>query len=495
MRLSKSDIAVIGSGFAGLSAASVLAQRGANVELFEKNDQIGGRARQFCDSGYTFDMGPSWYWMPDVIEKYFNHFGYTASDFYELVKLDPGFQMIFGEGEVLKVPANYYDLLELFESIEKGAADRLNDFMNDAEIKYNIGIKELVYQPGHSISEFLNKEVLTNVFKLQVFSNFSKHIRGYFKDRRLIALMEFPILFLGSMPKNTPALYSLMNYSGLKAGTYYPKGGFGKIIEAMEKIALGNGVKIHTSTSVTKIETYKRLATGLNIRNKINTYDGIIGAADYHHIEQSLLDEGKRGYSEKYWQKRTLAPSSLIFYLGIKEKLSSLEHHNLFFDEDLNQHGIEIYEEKKWPSKPLFYVCCPSKTDESVAPKGKENVFILMPIAPGLNDSEEIREKYFEILVKRLSKHVGKNIEDLIEVKRSYCIKDFQEDYNSFLGNAYGLANTLKQTAILKPKLKSKKLDNLFFAGQLTVPGPGVPPSLISGQVAAREMIKYLNQL
>jgi phytoene desaturase len=488
------QVSVIGSGFSGLSAASMLAKGGANVDLFEKNDQIGGRARQFQTNGFTFDMGPSWYWMPDVIEKYFNKFNYTSSDFYDLKKLDPGFQIIFEDNQEVKIPANWEEMERLFDSIEPGSAVKLNKFITEAEFKYKVGVNDLVYQPGSSLTELMRPDLLSSLFKLQVFSSFSGHVRKFFKDPKLIALMEFPVLFLGAKPEKTPALYSLMNYSGLKTGTFYPMGGFGKVIDAMKQIAEEQGVNFHTSSNITKINVNNKTAHSISIKDQQFDFDAIVGAADYNHIEQHLLDEVHRGYDSKYWEARTFAPSCLLFYLGVKEKLNNLEHHNLFFDEDLAEHAVEIYDTKVWPKKPLFYVSCPSVTDPSVAPEGKENVFVLMPIAPGLKDSEEVREKYFEILLKRLSKQVGKDVNSLIEFKRSYCIKDFEQDYNAYKGNAYGLANTLMQTANLKPKLKSKKVNNLFFAGQLTVPGPGVPPSLISGQVAANEAMNYLNR-
>lgn len=492
MKLNKMDIAVVGSGFAGLSAASVLASEGHSVKVFEKNNQIGGRARQFEANGFKFDMGPSWYWMPDVLERYFNRFGYQTSDFFELIKLDPGFQMIFEDGETLSIPANWTEMEAMFESIEPGSASKLNKFMQEAEFKYKVGVEDLVYQPGVSITELIRPDLIKSLFKLQVFSSFHSHVRSYFKNPKLIALMEFPILFLGAMPKDTPALYSLMNYSGLKVGTFYPKGGFTKVIEAMTEIAKKNEVSFSLGNPVEKLMVAGDQVMGLETQKGKAYFDAVIGAGDYHHFEQKLLPKNKRNYTEKYWDKKTFAPSCLLFYIGVDEKVNRLQHHNLFFDEDLDQHAEEIYETKVWPQKPLFYVCCPSKTDNTVAPEGKENVFVLMPIAPGIEDTEEIREKYFNQLMTRLEKYTGQDIRASISYKRSYCIEDFEQDYNAYKGNAYGLANTLMQTANLKPKIKSKKLYNLFFAGQLTVPGPGVPPSIISGQVAAEQLLKTI---
>ncbi len=485
-------VAVIGSGFAGISAAAHLAKNGAEVHVFEKNEQIGGRARKFSEAGFTFDMGPSWYWMPDVIDKFFAHFDKKTKDYFSLLKLDPGFQMVFNESERTSIPAEWSDLEDMFESIEPGAKDKLNKFMEEAEFKYNVGVKDLVYQPGLSITELIRPDLLTSVFKLQVFSSFHSHVRKFFSNPRLIALMEFPVLFLGAMPKQTPALYSLMNYTGLKVGTFYPMGGFSKLVDAMCEIAKEQGVQFHTKSPVDEIIVKNGVATGLLIKGRSLEFDAVVGAADYNHIEQNLLGERDRNYSKEYWDSRVFAPSCLLFYLGVDIKLEKMDHHNLFFDESLDQHAEEIYQDPKWPTNPLFYASCASKTDSSVAPEGKENLFVLMPIAPGLDDSEEVKEKYYNLLLGRLEAYTGQDIRSNVVYKRSYCVSDFELDYNAFKGNAYGLANTLSQTANLKPKMKSSKIDNLFFAGQLTVPGPGVPPSIISGEVCANQVIKKL---
>lgn len=486
-------IGIIGSGISGLSAACVLALHKQKVVVFEKNNQLGGRMRQFEANGFTFDMGPSWYWMPDVFERFYAQFGHTSSDFYELKKLAPGFQIITSDGETIKIPAAWEELLDLFEQIETGAADKLTAFMKEANYKYDVGVKKLIYQPGLSILELINADTITGVFKLQIFSSFSKHVRSYFKNEKLIALMEFPVLFLGAMPKNTPALYSLMNYAGLKQGTYYPMGGFKKVIDGMVQIAQEHGVEFNVSENIETIESQPNSKISLTTSVRKKEVDGLIASADYHHIENKLLRAKDRNYTEHYWEKKTFAPSCLIFYIGVKAKLDKLEHHNLFFDADFPKHAVEIYEQPQWPTNPLFYVCCPSKTDPSVAPEGKENLFVLMPIAAGIIDAKMIRDEYYHILLKRLEAYTGFPIRENIEYVKSYCVNDFIEDYNSYKGNAYGLANTLMQTANLKPKIKNNSIKNFYYCGQLTVPGPGVPPSIVSGQVAATELLKNLN--
>lgn len=485
-------VGVIGSGFAGLSASITLASKGHDVTVFEKNSEPGGRARQWNEGGYVFDMGPSWYWMPDVMEDFFALHGKDIKDYMELQLLDPAFTIFFGEGEQLDVPGNTEDLKEMFESLETGAGKAFDKFMKGARHKYEVGMKDLVYKPSHSITEFMTLPVMRGAMKLDLFTSFSRHVRKYFSHPWLIALMEFPVLFLGAKPEKTPALYSLMNYAGLCLGTWYPKGGFGSLVSAMVTLGKELGVEYRFNEPVESLRPGALNQTEIVTHQGVFTANAVVGAADYNHIEQQLLPARMRSYSREFWSKKTMAPSCLLFYVGINQKIDGLNHHNLFFDADFDQHANAIYDTGEWPEDPLFYVCCPSKTDNSVAPKGSENIFILMPLAPGSEDTSELRDRYFDLLMARLEAQVGGSIVPHIELKRSYCVNDFSEDYNSFKGNAYGLANTLRQTAILRPKMKSRKMDNLFYAGQLTVPGPGVPPAIISGEVAGNEVNQYL---
>ena len=490
---SKKNICVVGSGFSGISSATYLASQGHNVFVLEKNSKLGGRARQFSSKGFTFDMGPSWYWMPDVFEKYFKDFDKNINEYLNLKRLDPSYRVFFDD-ETIDIPANYESLKELLEGMEEGSGDKLDEFLKQAEKKYKVGIENLVYKPGLSVKEFINKETLTGVLQLDVFQNMHKHIRKYFKNEKIIKLLEFPILFLGATPKNTPALYSLMNYADIKLGTWYPEGGMHKIVEAMVNLAEEKGVKFYTNEEVKKLSYLNREITYVITTKKTYDADYVICSGDYHHFDQNILDEKFRNYSESYWDKRVLAPSSLLFYIGLDKKLKNVLHHCLFFDKDFEKHAEEIYTTPRWPSEPLFYASFTSKSDSTVAPKGHENMFLLMPTAPDLEDNKIIRERYFDLIISRLEKLTNQNIKDHIVYKKSYAIRDFKKDYHSFKGNAYGLANTLFQTAILKPSLKNKKLKNLFFCGQLTVPGPGVPPSLISGNVVASEVLKRINK-
>ncbi len=490
-------IVIIGSGFAGLSAAAFMAKEGWDVTVLEKNPTTGGRASVLLADGFTFDMGPSWYWMPGVFERFFNCFGKKVSDYYELQRLDPSYR-VYWPDDSMDVPADYNELKIVFEKLEPGSGVMLDKFMQEAAFKYEVGINKLVHKPGQSLLEFADWELVKGVLKLDVFNSIKNHVRKHFKHPKLRELLEFPVLFLGALPKDTPALYSLMNYADIKLGTWYPKGGMYKIVEAMTSLAKELGVKFYCNHEVIEIKVENGiaknvLAKNMDAQSSVQSFDAevVIGGADYHFIETKLLLPQYQSYSEKYWNKRVMAPSSLLYYVGLNKKISNVLHHSLFFDVSFDVHGNEIYTDPKWPSNPLFYVCAPSVTDNTVAPEGGENLFFLIPVASGLEgDTEELRDQYFDQILSRYENRIGQQIKDSIVFKKSFSVSDFKNMYNSYKGNAYGLANTLMQTAILKPGLRSKKVSNLFYTGQLTVPGPGVPPSLISGEVVSREVVK-----
>ncbi|MBU3681395.1 MAG: phytoene desaturase [Flavobacterium sp.] len=481
-------IAIIGSGFSALAASCYLAQAGHKVTIYEKNQTIGGRARQLKRDGFTFDIGPTWYWMPDVFERFFADFGKKPSDYYSLEKLGPAYQVYFGVHDFVTIADNLDEICVTFESIEKGAGAKLQKFMAEAKSNYDIAIKDLVYNPGVSPMELVTLETAKKVG--QFFSNIRRDVRKQFKNTKLIQILEFPVLFLGAKPSDTPSFYSFMNYADFGLGTWHPKNGMYSVILAIESLAKSLGVTIETNSNVSKIVVTNKTATGLIVNGQPILADVVLSGADYHHSE-SLLDEQHRAYSEKFWSNQTFAPSSLLFYVGIDKKVINVEHHSLFFDVDFDAHAHSIYDDPKWPENPLFYASFPSKTDANSAPEGKEAAIFLIPLAPGIEDTEAIRETYFEKIITRLELLTGQELKNNIIFKNSFCVNDFINDYNSYKGNAYGLANTLLQTAFLRPKLKSKKVQHLYFTGQLTVPGPGVPPALISGKLVA-ELIEKI---
>ena len=483
------SISIIGSGFSSLSAACYLAKSGYKVSVFEKNNYIGGRARQLKRDGFTFDMGPTFYWMPDVFDSFFEDFNSKTSDYYQLDKLSPAYKVYFEENSTITIEDNKESILQTFESIEKGSAKKLEFFLKKAEDNYNLAIKDLVYQPGESLFEIVNAKTF---LKLNLFIKTIKtDVEKVVKHPHLRKILEFPVLFLGAKPSNTPSFYNFMNYADFVLGTWHPKGGMYSVVQAMVSLAKSLGVSFYTNSSVSKIELSNNSVSGIVVNNEFVPSDIVLSGADYAHTEK-LLNVQHRQYSDSYWKKKIFAPSALLFYIGFDKKIPSVSHHSLFFDADFELHAKEIYDNKKWPTNPLFYASFPSVTDDTVAPRNKEAGIFLIPLATGLEDTNKLREEYFEMIIERLKKHLGFDISKDILFKESFCVNDFKDDYNSYAGNAYGLANTLFQTHILRPKLKSKKVKNLFFTGQLTVPGPGVPPAIISGKIVSELIQKSL---
>jgi phytoene desaturase len=478
----KNKVIIIGSGFSSLSASCYLANAGYDVTILEKNSTVGGRARVLKKDGFKFDMGPTWYWMPDVFERFFNDFNKKPSDYYALEKLSPAYQVYFDKLDSITIPDNLKGIFEIFEKTEPGSSKYLKKFIKSARFNYEVAIKDLVYKPGESILELITPITAKRVH--QFFTSISTQIRKKIKNKKLIQILEFPVLFLGAKPSDTPSFYNFMNYADFGLGTWHPKGGMYEVVEAMKSLATGLGVNIRTNENVSTIKVKQGKAIGVISSKEFIEADIVLSGADYHHTE-SLLEISYRQYSEKYWDKKTFAPSSLLFYVAFDKKLSNVSHHTLFFDSDFEEHAKEIYDRPSWPKKPLFYGSFPSLTDNSLTPKGKEVGVFLIPLAPGIEDTPQIRDKYFAQIIERFERITNQEVKNEILFKESYCVNDFIKDYNSYKGNAYGLANILKQTAFLRPKIKSKKVDNLFFTGQLTVPGPGVPPALISGKIAA----------
>lgn len=482
------SVVIIGSGFSALASACYMAKAGWAVDLLEKNEQLGGRASLLEIDGYKFDMGPSWYWMPDVFERFFADFGRRVSDYYELTKLSPGYRVYFGSDDYIDISDDPEKIIQKFEEVEPGSGIHLRRFMEEARKNYEIAMQDLVYNPGKSLLELMNTET---AMRLHLFvQNISQTVRRHIKNPKLRSILEFPVLFLGAKPQNTPAFYNFMNHADFGLGTWYPKGGFNAVAKGMVKLAEELGVRFHLDQEVMKIEVQQDHVSAVHTNSGVWHPDLVISGADYAHTE-TLLPTQFRNYDAKYWQKKVFAPSSFLYYVAFDRKIPELQHHNLFFDTDFEQHAAEIYDQPQLPSKPLFYANFSSKTEAALCPEGTDTGFFLIPVAVDLEDNEEIHEEYFELIMKRIKQNIGTDIRPFVRFKKSFGVQDFKDRYHSCRGNAYGLANTLLQTSILRPSISNKKIRNLFYTGQLTVPGPGVPPALISGKVVTDYILKH----
>lgn len=489
---------IIGAGIGGLASAALLAKNGADVTVLEKCDSPGGRARLWESGGFAFDMGPSWYLMPEVFERFFSLFGKSRDDYWKLKKLDTHYQVFFGGREKATITSDFERTKSLFEGFEKGGGEKLAAYVADAKYKYQVATGDFLYREYRSVFQFLNKRLMTEGLRLDVFQSLDAYVRGYFHDHRARKILEYAMVFLGASPSNAPALYSLMSYLDLEEGIFFPVGGMYAIVEGLVKLCGELGVKIECGTEVSGIRVENGRAAGVRARKGSLNFelsaDAVLANADYAHAENDLLDDADRSYKGRYWEKAVLAPSMLIAYLGINGKVDGLEHHNLYFADDWDAHFSSVFDRPAWPDDACFYLSAASKTDARAAPPGKENLFLLVPVAPGLADDDRTREAFFEQMMDRVESVTGQEIRSRIEVKRLFSQRDFTADYHALKGTALGLAHTLSQTAVFRPSMRSKRVKGLYFSGQYTHPGVGVPMTLIASEVVCPLVLEGLSR-
>ncbi|GAA0538474.1 phytoene desaturase family protein [Halorubrum ejinorense] len=482
------SVVVIGGGFGGLSTACYLADAGADVTLLEKNEQLGGRASRLEVDGFKFDMGPSWYLMPDVFERFFGHFGRSPDEFYELERLDPHYRVFWKDGDRVDVLPDRDKNREIFESYEPGAGEAFDAYLAESERTYDIGMEHFVYEDRPRLRDYVDTDVLRYSWGLSLLGKMQGHVEDYFDHPKLQQLMQYTLVFLGGSPTNTPALYNLMSHVDYNMGVYYPDGGIGAVVDGIVELAEDLGVEFVTDAAVTGIEgRYGAFAVDTENGGRYLA-DRVVSDADYAHTEQALLPERKRQYTEEYWESRTYAPSAFLLYLGVEGDVPDLEHHTLVLPTDWDEHFEQIFDDPEWPDDPAYYLCVPSKTDDTVAPEGHSNLFALVPIAPGLADTPEIRNRYRDLVIDDIAENTGTDLRGRVVVEETFSVDDFAERYNSYAGSALGLAHTLTQTSLLRPPHTSDAVDGLYFTGSTTTPGIGVPMCLISGQLTAEAM-------
>jgi phytoene desaturase len=490
-----SSVVVIGAGFGGISAAAYLAQAGYDVTVYEKNGWVGGRARVLARDGFRFDMGPSWYWMPDEHDRWFADMGVRREDYYPIRRVDPSYKVYFGDSlpdesrNEVTVPADLDAAKALFESYEPGAGSKLERFISQAKQKYDFAMTSFIYRNFDSIWDMVNGDFIRSFRKLNLLTSYRGLIERYFSHPYLRKILEFPVVFLGSFARSTPAVYTLMNYIDFGLGTWYPEGGFGRVVRSMQEVAESKGARFVFNTEVTGIRSDGGRATGVTIRDgegerEVHA-DAVVANADYVHVENRLLSPGDRSVPLEKWRNKTFAPAVLNFYVGFNKKLPFFAHHTFFFDTDWNDHFDAVYGDRRWPADPLFYLHIPSITDPGCAPEGHEAMFILVPCALGLDDPDDIRDRYFTRVMDRMENLTGERLRDSIVFRETASIREFRRDYNAHEGTAFGLGQTLFQTAYFRPMNRSKKLSNLYYAGQYTVPGTGTTMSMISGKLAS----------
>ena len=488
-------IVVVGAGIGGMAAAAKLAKEGFTVTVAERNDQAGGRARIWRRGGYTFDMGPSWYLMPEVFERFFAQFGKKTTDTYELTRLDPSYRVFFGQGEAHDVASDREQVKALFERIEPGGGAKLEKYLAEAAYKYRVAVGEFLYRDYRSVFDFLNWRMMTEGLKLNVLGRLDAVVRRQFGDRRARQILEYAMVFLGTSPNDAPAMYALMSHVDLTQGVFYPVGGMAAVAQGIRRLAEEQGVEFRLGTEAVRIATEGGRAVRVEARGAEGETialpcDAVLANADYAHVETELLAAADCRYPKSYWEGRVVAPSMFLLYLGVRKRLEKLAHHNLYFQENWDAHFDTIFRKPSWPEAPCFYVSCITKTDPGMAPPRCENVFVLVPVAAGLDDDDAVREAYAAKVIRHVEAVTGEEIAPHVEVKRIYSQRDFAGDYHAWKGTALGLSHTLMQTAVFRPAMRSRNVRNLHYAGQYTHPGVGVPMVMIAAEVAAENILK-----
>jgi len=483
--VSGNSVVIVGAGFSGLASAALLARKGFRVLVLEKNSAPGGRALVYERDGFRFDMGPSWYLMPGIFERFFAIFDKKTADFYELRRLDPSYRVFFGPDDWVDISSDFDKNLDLFERLEAGAAEKLREYVRIASHQYDAAVGEFLYKDYRSVLDFFTRRTLVEGRKLHVFESIDRYARRFFRSERLRRILEYSMVFLGGSPSNTPAMYSLLSHVDFNLGVWYPVGGMGSVVSALRELAESFGAVV----------LFEQEVKGLNVRGgqvvSVATdsgdfpADAVLVSADYPHSELDLLEPGYRSYGAGYWRKRVLAPSALLIYLGLSKPIPNLIHHSLSFQHDWIEHFNSIFDAPAWPEKPSYYMCCPSKSDRGVAPPGCENVVVLVPIAPGLQDDDDTREWFADRIIGYLEELVGEPIRDKVVSRTLFSQRDFASVFNAYKGTALGLSHTLLQTAVFRPSHRSKRASNLYYTGQYTHPGIGLPMARISAEIVS----------
>ena len=483
------SVVVVGSGFGGLSSACYLADAGFDVTVLEKNDGLGGRASVLEAEGFKFDMGPSWYLMPDVFERFFGHFGHEPSDFYELEPLDPHYRIFFKDGDSVDITSDREAMRSLFESYETGAGEALEEYLDTSEEHYGVATEQFIYTDRPRLRDWIDLDVMRAApIGLQLLGTMDDYVAKYFEHPKLRQIMQYTLVFLGGAPSNTPAIYNMMSHVDFNLGVYYPEDGLASVVDACVELGEELGVEYVTDAEATEIVNRRE---GFTVESAAGDFDAdfVVSNADYAHTEQELLPEHEQQYDESYWDSRTYAPSAFLIYLGVEGEVDPLEHHTLVLPTDWDPHFGQIFDDPAWPEDPAYYLCVPSETDDSVAPEGHSNLFALVPIAPGLDDTEETKTWYRDLVLDDIAENTGVDLRDRIVFEEIFSVSEFAERYNSANGTALGLAHTLRQTALFRPPHRSSACPGLYFTGSYTTPGIGVPMCLISGEHTASTLI------
>jgi len=479
-------VVIIGAGIGGLATANLLAKAGYDVHIYEKGSMPGGRSGQFKKDGFTFDTGPSWYLMPDVFEHYFELLDTSTKKELDLIKLKPAYKVFFEKSETVTITSDLEKDAATFETIETGAGNALKKYVEKSDETYQLSLKHFLYSNFTSPTDFLHSDITKRAHRMLGLATTSidRYVRRFVSNQRLKQILEYPMVFLGTSPFNAPALYSLMSALDFKEGVYYPRGTMYTIVERLVKLGENLGVTYHYNSSVKRIVVSSGHATGIELEGgeKVEA-DSIISNADLHFTETKLLTLNEQTYPESYWKKQEASPSALLLYLGVKGSIPEFEHHTLLFVEDWKANFDAIYKTKTTPETASLYISKTSQSDSGTAPKGHENIFVLVPLPAGIDLNQQQTNELTSHYFSQIKTMTGVDLESRIVSKTVFGPNDFKTEYNSWQSSMLGPSHKLSQSAFFRTPNKSKKVANLYYVGSGTVPGIGVPMCLISAEL------------
>lgn len=475
---------VIGAGVGGLTAAMKLAHRGWQVDVYEKQGEPGGRCGRVEAQGFRWDLGPTILLMPFVFEQAFASVGKRLADYLTLVRCDPNYRVTFRDDTTLTLSTELTSMREELERLEPGSFERYLRFLARGRERHDTSMERFVGRHFDSLGDFLTLENLPHLFRVGAHQTLFSHVSKVFDDERLRQAMSFQTMYLGVSPYEAPAVFSLLPYTELAHGIWYPLGGMGAIPRALEKVGAELGVSFHYQQSVKRVVLEGGVARGVELADgRVERADVVVCNADYPWAQKHLVDPTVSAHPEL--ERRRYTSSGYMLYLGLKRRYDELLHHNIFFGRDFAGSFTDIFERLEVPEDPSFYVNAPAHVDPSMAPPGKDALYVLVPVphqAPHLDwkvEGPKVRAKVFARLKERGLTH----LEDDVEVERVVTPDDWARELNLERGSNFGLAQNVFQIGPFRPKVWDDRIGNLFYCGASVQPGTGVPTVMISAEL------------
>lgn len=485
--MSERSAIVVGAGVGGLTAAMKLAHAGWAVDLYEKQAVPGGRCGRVEVDGFTFDLGPTILLMPFVLERTFASVGRKLADYLELTRCDPNYRVTYRDGSTLTLTSDLTRMREELERLEPGSFPRYLEFLAKGQVRHDVSMERFVSKHFASVAQFLAPSNVPDILRVGAHQKLFSQVAKVFRDPRLQQAMSFQTMYLGVSPYEAPAVFSLLPYTELAVGVWYPKRGMGEIPRALERVCREENARLHYRAPIRRVLVEDGRAVGVELESgEVKRADVVVVNADYPYALPQLVDATEA--ARQKLERRRYTSSGYMLYLGTRRRYDELLHHNVFFGHDFAGSFDDIFEKKRVPEDPSFYVNAPAHTDPTMAPEGKDALYVLVPVphqAPGVDwavEGPKVRAKVFA----RLAELGMTELERDVEVERVVTPDDWASSINLARGAAFGLAQNMFQIGPFRPKVWDERVKNLFYCGASTQPGTGVPTVMISADLAVQ---------